>query len=86
MNLATQYAKALYESKAPDGARIKNLRATLARRGHDKLLPKIYTEYGYLVERDRRLGEYKKITPEKEQTRILLELYQKLIHSSTNSL
>ncbi|OGC84357.1 hypothetical protein A3F55_01660 [Candidatus Adlerbacteria bacterium RIFCSPHIGHO2_12_FULL_53_18] len=81
MTLAAQYAKALYESNAPEGARLKNLRETLRRRGHEKLLQQIYTEYKRLVEEEKRLQEYKKITPEKEQTRILLELYQKLVHT-----
>jgi hypothetical protein len=81
MTLAAQYAKALFESEAPDKERLKNLRESLARRGHEKLLPKIFAEYERLQERERRLGEYKKITPEKEQTRILLELYKRLVAS-----
>ena len=81
MTLAAQYAKALYESDAPGAARLQNLREALRRRGHEKLLRQIYTEYKRLVEKEKRLQEYKKITPEKEQTRILLELYQKLVHT-----
>ena len=82
MTLAADYAKALYESAGSDDARLTNLRAALERRGHTKLLQKIYTEYERLVEAERRLAEAKKVTPEKEQTRILLELYQKLVHSN----
>ena len=84
MTLAAQYAKALYESSVPGTARLQNLREALRRRGHEKLFQQIYTEYKRLVEKEKRLQEYKKITPEKEQTRILLELYQKLIHTSTS--
>jgi len=80
MTLAAQYAKALYESEASE-ARLKNLRKVLVRRGHEKLLPRIFTEYERLVEKEERLAEYKKVTPEKERTRILLELYKKLVHS-----
>ena len=85
MTLAAQYARALHESEAPDEAKLKNLREALLRRGHEKLLPRIFTEYERLVEKKERLEEYKKVTPEKERTRILLELYKKLIHSSTSA-
>ncbi len=79
MTIAAQYAKALYESQGQDQARLKNLRETLKRRGHEKLLPSIFSEYERLAEKHERLEGYKKTTPEKERTRVLLELYQKLI-------
>lgn len=86
MNLATQYAAALYRSEAPDKKKLEGLRATLKRRGHEKLAPRILAEYGKLEERAERRERYSKATPESERTRVLLELYQKLIHSSPSSL
>ncbi len=79
MTLAAQYARALHESDAPEASKLKNLREALLRRGHEKLLPRIFTEYERLVEKKGRLEEYKKVTPEKERTRVLLELYKKMI-------
>lgn len=78
--IASDYAKALYQ--LGERATMQNLRAALERRGHTKLLPQIYAEYQKLVLADRRLREHKKVTPERERTRILLELYKKLIHSN----
>lgn len=83
MNLAASYARALYEV-TQDGEHksaevIKNFREALARRGHEKLLPKIFAEYEKLEVKKTRLAEHKKVTPEAEQTRNLLELYRKLI-------
>ena len=80
MTLATQYARALYASKVPDAERLSGLRAALKRRGHEKLLPRIVAEYERLAVQEKRLASYKKTTPEKEQTRVLLELYQTLVH------
>ena len=85
MNIATQYAAALYKSRLSDDQRLKNLRTALKRRGHLKLLPRIAAEYEKLLEGVVRSKEYKKTTKESEQTRVLLELYQKLVHSSTDS-
>lgn len=79
MTLAAQYAKALYISEGPEKARLAGLRTALERRGHERLLPSIFGEYERLVERDRRLTKYKETSPEQEQTRILLELYKKLV-------
>ena len=78
MTLATQYARALYASTAPDAERLSGLRAALKRRGHEKLLPQIFAGYTRLALQEKRLTNYKKTTPEKEQTRVLLELYKKL--------
>ena len=87
MNLATSYARAVFEvtsSKEVKGSEIlKNLRESLQKRGHEKLLPKIFAEYEKLHIREKRLSEQKKVTPEAEQKKILLELYQKLISTHT---
>lgn len=77
--IATDYAKALYE--LGDRANIQTLREVLARRGHDKLLPQIYAEYEKLVVGAKRLEMHKAVTPEKERTRILVDLYKKLVTS-----
>ncbi|MES2202769.1 MAG: hypothetical protein V4474_00350 [Patescibacteria group bacterium] len=76
MELAAQYAKALAEVDKPTMA---SLRAALERRGHSKLLPRIFAEYEKLqLQKERRV---KQQTPSKEQerTRTLLELYKKLV-------
>lgn len=78
MELAAQYARALFEAEKPTVAK---LREALERRGHLKLLPRIFSEYQKLaLELDRREAR-NKITPAQERTRILLELYNKLVHS-----
>jgi hypothetical protein len=82
MSIVSDYAQALkhsVEAEPQKGAELlKNLRASLAARGYEKLLPNIYNEYQKLLLRDERLQDYKKATPEKERTRILLELYRTL--------
>lgn len=82
MNLASSYARALHEVAHQEGAKntdiLKNFREALARRGHEKLLPKIFAEYEKLETGEHRLARHKKITPEAQQTRVLLELYRKL--------
>jgi hypothetical protein len=77
--IAADYAKALYEAGGT-AAHLRNLRAALKRRGHEKLLPQIFAEYKKLALGAGRLAKHKEVTPEKERTRILLELYKKLIH------
>ncbi len=75
--IETDYAKALYATN-PGKTELTNLRAALKRRGHEKLLPRIFSEYKKLLlsaERKERAG---KVTPEAERTRVLLELYRKL--------
>ena len=75
MNISTQYARALYElvgkNEKDNGKYLKNLRQALERRGHVKL-----------ALANERTELHKKITPENEQTRMLLELYRKLTASS----
>ena len=83
MSIASEYAQALFEA-AKDGrtdARTlaKNLKASLERRGHLKLLPRIASEWQKLYLRDERRILYSKVTPDMERTRILLQLYKKLI-------
>lgn len=75
------YAEALYKAQQGKATKehSKNLAAALKRRGHLKLLPQIAAEYEKLHERQERSTKYKKVTPESEQTRVLLELYQKLV-------
>ena len=88
MNNSTQYARALYElvTKNPSTGKtyLHNLRAILARRGHEQLLPRIFREYQKLELGKQRAEESKRITPEAEQTRILLELYKKMTKHSSN--
>jgi len=76
MELATQYARALYTLKTPD---LNRVREALARRGHLKLLPRIWSELQKLQLHDERARRYNSVTPEQERTRVLLELYRKLI-------
>lgn len=78
--IETDYAKALYQTK-PTAAHLAGLRKALERRGHEKLLPRIFSEYKKLLLAEERKKQAQKITPEAERTRILLELYQKLIRS-----
>lgn len=83
MNTATYYAKALESlvETHPDKGRqyIKNLRASLMLRGHEKLLPRILSEYQKLDVKRKRVERHRAITPEMQQTDRLLQLYRKLI-------
>ena len=82
MTISTQYAKALHslieENEREGKTYLKNLRQTLERRGHIKLLPQIFSEYKKLVTSRERAKLHNKITPESERTRTLLELYRKM--------
>lgn len=82
MTLATQYAVALRSSSLAPRERLEGLKNTLKRRGHIKLLPRIFAEYQKLEEEQERLARYKTTTPAQEQTRTLLELYQTLVQSN----
>jgi len=77
--IETDYAKALYQTTSRSDL-LKNLRELLKRRGHEKLLPRIYSEYKKLVLEEHRRKQSAHVTPEAEKTRILLELYRKLTH------
>lgn len=85
MTTAGAYARALQElvEKTPTRSKefLKNLHTSLERRGHSKLLPQIVSEYQKLELQKKRSAENAKITPQMEQTRILLQLYQKLIEA-----
>lgn len=86
MTIAAEYAKALYslvEKNEKDGGEyLKNLRQTLERRGHIKLLPQIFSEFKKIATAGERSELHKKITPESERTRTFLELYKRLIAKS----
>ena len=85
MTLSASYARALHDAVSKDENRgaelLKNLRAALARRGHEKLLPRIFSDYQTLVTKEERSKVQQTVSPEAEQTRILLELYRKLTTS-----
>ncbi|MEK7068550.1 MAG: hypothetical protein AAB964_01910 [Patescibacteria group bacterium] len=76
---AADYAQALYD--VGERASIARVREALERRGHIKLLPRIYAEYQKLILRDRRAKLRERSDPAHERTRILLELYKKLLAS-----
>jgi len=83
MNTAAYYAKALYElgEAHPEKGQqyLKNLRASLELRGHEKLLPRIWSEYQKLNVQKKRTEKHRETTPAIEQTEKLLQLYRKLI-------
>lgn len=83
MNLSESYARALFEviEKDPKEAKkyINNLAESLKTRGHMKLLPQILSSFENLELKKERSASQKKVTPTQEQTRVLLELYRKLI-------
>ncbi len=85
MNTAASYARALSElvSAQPKRGRrlLSNPLLALKRRGHLGLLPRIYAQYRCLEEADRRRTLARAVTPERERTRMLLELYKKLIEN-----
>ncbi len=76
--IEADYAKALYA--LGDKASMPAFLVTLKRHRHQKLLSKIFSEYQKLILQGQRLAMHKKVTPEQEQTRVLLELYRKLTH------
>ena len=85
MTIAASYARALHQLVSSNGSKgatyIANLRASLAKRGHLKLLPKIVSEYQKLEIAGARAARSSAVTPEKERTRMLLGLYKKLIET-----
>jgi len=88
MSLASSYARALFELSSKNESKgaeyLKGLKSALARRGHDKLLPKIYSEYELLALKGERSKAHSIVTPEQERTRILLELYKKLTSNTSH--
>lgn len=83
MNNTAHYARALDElvTKNPDLERkyLRNFFEVLGRKGHTKLLPRIFSEYERMQLKKRRSEAYAHITPEQEQTRVLVELYRTLL-------
>jgi len=83
MTIAEQYAAALFEvvGKSPERgeAHLKNLRAALGRRGHQKLLPQIFAAYEKLELGRERAARCQQVTPEKRRKKVLIELYERLI-------
>lgn len=83
MILEQQYAEALYaltkSSPQKSEEYLQHLILTLRRKGHQKLLPHIFTKYKSLLEKNIRSEGYTLDSPEQERTRVLLELYRKLI-------
>ena len=83
MNPAVYYAQALFElgEAHPEHAQLylKNLRLALKRRGHEKLLPRIWGEYQKLELKRSRVEKHKETTPQMERTDKLLQLYRRLI-------
>jgi F0F1-type ATP synthase delta subunit len=84
MTIPQSYARALFVllKKNPKEGKtyVKNLHEVLKRRGHEKLLRQIFAEYEKLVLHQTRMARYREVTPHKERTRILLELYKTLTH------
>lgn len=85
MTLAGSYARALFELVSKDQAKgteyLEGLHKSLSMRGHEKLLPQIYSEFQTLVLKEERRVVQNTVTPEAERTRNLLELYRKLTTS-----
>jgi hypothetical protein len=89
MTLSSDYARALYELTQKDTSRgseyLKNLKDALKRRGHEKLLSKIFTDYESLTLKEKRSKAHRTVTREQERTRVLLELYKKLVETPTTN-
>ena len=83
MTVASSYARALFELMSKDPAKeaiyIKNVHASLQKRGHTKLALAIANEYHKLEVQQERSVHHSKVTPEKERVRVLLGLYKKLV-------
>jgi F0F1-type ATP synthase delta subunit len=83
---AAYYARALFAliEKSPKKAAtyLHNLDGVLKKRGHQKLLPKIFSEYQKLQLAKERTAQHRVLTPEQERTRTLLELYRKLTQTA----
>lgn len=82
MPAARTYARALFElvGQKPEDAKkfLKNLHGALERRGHQKLLSTVLSEYQKLETAAARRAMYERVTPEMERTRVLMQLYRKL--------
>lgn len=80
MTLAQQYATALQQAGGTS-VHLAALRASLRRRGREQLLSAILSEYQKLLLKNERLAMHRRVTPEVERTRVLLELYRTLVTS-----
>ncbi|MBY0293818.1 hypothetical protein K2Q08_00615 [Patescibacteria group bacterium] len=85
MKIAATYARALFDliEHSEGGSKkaatyLGNLDGVLKRRGHQKLLPRIFAEYQKLQLAKQRSEKQQEVTEESERTRTLLELYRKL--------
>ncbi|MBY0473124.1 hypothetical protein K2Q00_02445 [Patescibacteria group bacterium] len=85
MKIAATYARALFDliEDPSNGSKkaatyLSNLDGVLKRRGHQRLLPRIFSEYQRLELSKQRSEKQQEVTEESERTRILLELYRKL--------
>ena len=87
MTLEQQYAQALYDlviqKPEKSNAYLQGLTSTLEKKGHTKLLPQIFARYTQIIEIQERSEAYKKVTPEGERTRVLLELYRTLVSTTS---
>ena len=85
MTIATSYARALHSLVSEDSSKgpeyLQQLRSSLTKRGHIKLLPKIFSEYQKLTIQQERSAQHNNVSPEKERVRVLLGLYKKLIET-----
>jgi len=83
MKIAATYARALFDLIEGGGSKkaatyLNNLDGVLKRRGHQRLLPQIFSQYQRLELSKQRSEKQQEVTPEQERTRHLLELYRKL--------
>ncbi len=85
MNPAAHYARALFElvEKTPNNEAVflHNLVSVLKRRGHGALLARIFSEYQKLELQKKRTAGRSKTSADERRTKVLLELYRKLIAS-----
>ncbi|HVV39231.1 MAG TPA: hypothetical protein VHD31_02795 [Candidatus Paceibacterota bacterium] len=82
MKLEEMYAHALSQTQTSEPKKVLDaLKQALEKRGHQKLLPRIFSEYQKLQVHKARMEMHQKDTPERQQTRNLLELYRKLVAS-----
>ena len=83
MKIAAKYAHLLYRIAAehPEEAAeaLQALVTMLKSRHLEKMLPQIYAEYQKLTLGGERRALHVAHTPRRERTRVLLELYRKLI-------
>ncbi len=83
MNTASYYARALYalleEQPKQSEVFVRNLFATLKRRGHVRLASRIFGEYQKLLLQKDRAVMHAHTTPQQEESRVLLQLYRRLV-------